>query len=246
MLKPEFASELRFLEEKMGQLIVLEGDLLVCRSGRKLRPERMDSSDPETTARCLKDLTRINALLGGYRSLCRVMRLLVPREEPFTVLDVGAASGDMGVALCKSFRNAVVTSLDRRELHLRFGHGQRVAADAFSLPFRPRSFDFVICSLFLHHFENEQATSLLARMRAVASRAVVVLDLERHPVPYYFLPATRLLLGWDAVTVSDGSISVEAGFRPGELLALARAAGAERPQVRRHWPWFRLSLVMAA
>jgi ubiquinone/menaquinone biosynthesis C-methylase UbiE len=174
------------------------------------------------------------------------MRPLVSRGEHFTVLDVGAASGDMGAALRKHYKDAVVTSLDRRELHLQLGRGQRVAADAFHLPFRPRSFDFVICSLFLHHFQNAQITELLAQMRTVARRAVVALDLERHPLAYYFLPATRYLLGWHEVTVSDGCISVEAGFRPGELFALARSAGAERSQVRRHRPWFRLSLVMAA
>lgn len=206
----------------------------------------MDASDPETTARCLNDLTRINAFLGGYRVLRGLIRPLVSQDERFTALDVGAASGDMGAALRKVFRDAVVTSLDRRELHLRFGRGQRVAADAFRLPFRPRSFDFVICSLFLHHFENVQIADLLAQMRTVARRAVVVLDLERHPLAYYFLPATRLLLGWHDVTVNDGCISVEAGFHPGELFALARAAGAERPRVRRHRPWFRLSLVMDA
>jgi 2-polyprenyl-3-methyl-5-hydroxy-6-metoxy-1,4-benzoquinol methylase len=206
----------------------------------------MDSSDPETTARCLGDLTRLNALLGGHRILRGVMRQMVSRDERFTVLDVGAASGDMGAALSKHFRSAVVTSLDRRELHLRSGRGQRVAADAFHLPFRPRSFDFVICSLFLHHFENARITELLAQMRTAARRAVVVLDLERHPLAYYFLPATRYLLGWHEVTVSDGCISVEAGFRRRELAALARAAGADRPRVRKHRPWFRLSLVMAA
>jgi hypothetical protein len=35
----------------------------------------------------------------------------------------------------------------------------------------------------------------------------------------------------------------EAGYA---LPVKARAAGASRPQVRRHRPWFRLSLVMAA
>ncbi len=206
----------------------------------------MDSSDPETTHSNLNDLKRINRLFGGYRILIGVMRSLVSRDERFTVLDVGAASGDMGAALRRRYRNAVVTSLDRRELHLQAGSGQRVAGDAFHLPFRPRSFDFVFCSLFLHHFEDAQITELLARMRQLARRAVVVLDLERHPFPYYFLPATRHLLGWHDVTVNDGCISVEAAFRPRELAALAKAAGAQEPKVRRHRPWFRLSLVMAA
>jgi 2-polyprenyl-3-methyl-5-hydroxy-6-metoxy-1,4-benzoquinol methylase len=219
---------------------------LVCSNGRVLRPERMDSSDPATTARCLSDLKRVNSLLGGYRVLAGAMRSLTARDERFSVLDVGAASGDMGAMLRKRYRNAVVTSLDRRELHLQAGTGRRVAGDAFDLPFRPRSFDFVLSSLFLHHFENSQITDLLARMKTVARRAVLAVDLERHPIAYYFLPATQHLLGWHDVTVNDGRISVEAGFRAEELERIARAAGAADPKVRRHRPWFRLSLVMAA
>lgn len=206
----------------------------------------MDSSDAETTRRCLEDLKRINRLLGGYRVLIGLLRRLVSPEDRFSVLDVGAASGDMGVELRKRFKNAVATSLDRRELHLRAGSGQRVAGDAFHLPFRPRSFDFVICSLFLHHFEDAQITALLAQMRLAARRAVVAVDLERHFLAYCFLPATRPLLRWQEITVSDGCISVEAAFRPDELAALAKAAGAEGSRVRRHRPWFRLSLVMPA
>lgn len=211
-----------------------------------MRPERMDSSDAETTRRCLEDLKRINRLLGGYRILNGLMRRLVSPGERFSVLDVGAASGDVGAALRKRFKNAVVTSLDRRELHLRMGSGQRVAADAFHLPFRPRSFDFVVCSLFLHHFEDAQIPALLARMRLAARRAVVAVDLERHFLAYCFLPATRPLLRWQEITVSDGCVSVEAAFRPDELAALAKAAGAAGSRVRRHRPWFRLSLVMPA
>lgn len=176
----------------------------------------------------------------------QAMRSLVKRDERFSVLDVGAGSGDAGAMLQRYYGQAEAISLDRRELHLQAGSGRRVAGDAFHLPFRPGSFDFVVSSLFLHHFGDAQIADLLAQMRSVARRAVVVVDLERHPIAYYFLPATRHLLRWHDVTVNDGCISVEAGFRAEELERIARAAGAADPKVRRHRPWFRLSLVMAA
>lgn len=139
-----------------------------------------------------------------------------------------------------------MTSVDFCPLHLGRAQPPRVAADAFRLPFPNKSFDFVVCSLLLHQFGDAQIIELIRAFRGIARRALVVLDLERHPLPYYFLPATRWLFRWQELTVHDGRISVEAGFRASELAALARAAGGAGFTVRKHRPWFRLSLVLPA
>jgi SAM-dependent methyltransferase len=118
-----------------------------------------------------------------------------------------------------------------------------VCGDAFRMPFRKRSFDFVHCSLFLHHFPDDQVVELLRNFGAVARRAVVLTDLERNPLAYYFLPLTRWIFGWDPITLHDGPISVEAGFHAGELEQLARDAGLVDPRVSVHRPAFRLALV---
>ena len=78
----------------------------------------------------------------------------MPDGQPFSVLDVGAASGDMGACIRQWYPAAKVTSLDYVASHLAGSPGQRVAGDAFRLPFRPASFDYVFCSLFLHHFRG--------------------------------------------------------------------------------------------
>lgn len=171
------------------------------------------------------------------------MRGLVNRTESFTVLDVGAASGDMGAALRRSYPHAVVTSLDRSAVHLADAAQPKVVADAFRLPFGPASFDFVFNSLFLHHFSNDQVAELFRDFKRVARRAVVAIDLERGPLAYYFLPRTRWLFRWQSITLNDGPISVQAAFKREELLALAREAGLEQARVTVHRPWARLSLV---
>jgi len=168
---------------------------------------------------------------------------LVKTEEAFSVLDVGAASGEMGTVLRGLFPNSTVISLDHRSLHLAEATPPKVVANAFRLPFGPASFDFVFSSLFLHHFSNEQVVDLLACFRQVARRAVLAIDLDRGPLAYHFLPASRWLFRWHDITISDGQISVQAAFQREELLALAVRAGLGWARVKVHRPWSRLSLV---
>lgn len=210
---------------------------------RVIQPEILDDVPSEQARASLRDLVRINRLLGGHEVLRKRLRELVRTEERFTFLDVGAASGDMGGAVRKLFPHSELTFLDYRPDHLRQAVGTRVVADAFHLPFRSRSFDFVHCSLFLHHFQDEGVVELLRSFGHLARRAVVLSDLERHPVAYAALPLTRWLFGWDPITLYDGPISVQAAFHADELAALAQKAGLPAVDVRVHRPAFRLSLV---
>jgi hypothetical protein len=100
----------------------------------------------------------------------------------------------------------------------------------------------VFCSLFLHHFTDEEVVELLNGFGEVARKAVLVIDLERNPIPYYFIAWSRPLLGWDPVTVHDGAISVEAAFRREELEELARRAGLRNPRARVYRPAFRIAM----
>ena len=213
------------------------------RSGRVVRTELLDSASAEQAKENLLDLVRINRWLGGHAIARRLMREIARPGESVSVLDVGAASGDMGEAIRAVQPRATVVSLDRRQLHLANAADPRVVADAFHLPFAARSFDIVFCSLFLHHFSDRQVVELLRELHGLARRALVVIDLERNRLAWWFLPLTRRLFGWTSMTVHDGCVSVEASFRKTELERLADAAGLPAPTVRRHLPWFRLSMV---
>ncbi len=213
------------------------------RNGRVVQTELLDCATAQEAKENLRDLVRINRWLGGHAIARRLMREIAAPDEAISVLDVGAASGDIGAAIRAAYPRARVTSLDRRRLHLAAAADPRVVADAFHLPFAARSFDVVICSLFLHHFSDRQVVSLLRELNERARRALVVIDLERSRLAWWFLPLTRRLFGWGSMTVHDGCVSVKASFRKTELERLADAAGLRAPRVRRHPPWFRLSIV---
>ncbi len=219
---------------------------LPCISGRVRRAELLDAAEASEAARNLRELARINRWFGGHRTLLKLFSDLVRPHEAFSLLDVGAASGDMGLALRKRFSQASIVSLDRQPSHMQSAVSPQVAADALALPFASASFDFVLCSSLLHHFSEDQAITLLREMHRLARRAVVVLDLERNPLAYFFLPLTRALFGWSELTVHDGCASVEAAFRLPELNCLAQSLAPARIILRRHYPWFRISLVALA
>ena len=211
---------------------------------RVIRPELLDDADPAEARPSLQDITRINKYFGGYRVLRKIMASIAQPTDAFTVLDVGAASGDMGRQIHLSFPNARVTAFDYRLQHLAAAASPKIVGDAFHLPFRPRSFDVVFCSLFLHHFQDAEVVALLAAFGEVSRRAVCVIDLDRGPFSYHFVPATRWLFGWHPITLHDAPASVAAGFKRRELEDLANAAGLIAPQVTVHRPWGRLSLVV--
>jgi SAM-dependent methyltransferase len=215
-----------------------------CASGRVLRSERLESSAPAAVERNLRDIARLNRWFGGHRTLLKLLKEFVEPADHFSILDVGAASGDMGKCIAKRYPNANVISLDRQPIHLKRANPPKVAADAFALPFADGTFDFVMCSFFLHHFSESEIIELLKEMRRVTRRALIVLDLERHLLAYCFLPLTRLFFDWSDLTVHDGCISVEAAFTREELATLGLTLCPSWPSTRRHFPWFRLSLVV--
>lgn len=217
--------------------------LMSFRRGRYIMPEILDDQVPERAAPSLSDIVRINRYTGGHRVLRQAMAASVRPEDRFTMLDVGAASGDAAAIVRREYPNARVVSLDYRMHHVWTAPGDQIVADGFALPLRPRSFDIVYCGLFLHHFSNDQIAVLLRSFGTIAKRLVIANDLERHVLAYYFLPATRWLFRWDPLTLHDGPISVQAGFTRNELEELARKAGLQQVRVRRSRPAFRLCLL---
>ena len=212
-------------------------------SKRLIRPELLDHVTPEEARPNLADLVRINRHFGGHSVLRKVLGRVVGRNERFTLLDIGAASGDTARLIQELYPRASVTSLDYNAVNLGAAPEPKIIADAFRLPIAPGRFHFVLCSLFLHHFNDEQVVELLRGFYAAAHRALLICDLERHILPYLFLPATKPLSQWGRITVHDGIISVRASFRADELLQLAHKAGIHVAEVQVHRPAFRISLV---
>jgi hypothetical protein len=109
-----------------------------------------------------------------------------------------------------------------------------VEADAIR-DFPEGPWDLVVINLFLHHLDDDEVVALLAAVRRTAD-ALLAQDLLRGRFGYLLAWFGMRLLSRSRVGHVDGPLSVRAGFRRSELLALARRAGLATARVRVSWP----------
>jgi len=220
---------------------------------RSYELEHLDKGDytPEEYEGCLAELRWINEWLGDARALKRSLLAWIERAglREFSVLDVGAGSGELLRVIATEARahdwRTRLVGLELNERSARaileesrgFEEIAAVRGDAFRLPFASDAFDFVLCSLFTHHFRDEDIVRVLREFARVARRRIFVIDLHRHPVAYYFYTTIGRLLLHNRLIREDGALSIRRSFRPRELQRLAEQAGLKRVEVRRHFPY---------
>lgn len=206
---------------------------------RSKKLERLDTGDytEQEYARWQREMKYIHAIFGEQRALKNTLFRDIRSEgsNKFSVLDVGAGSGGLLREL-KNWTSHGDAFLVGAELD--GGAARSINVDgiaglqcgALRLPFGDKSFDYVFCTLFLHHLDDEPAVRLLQEMSRVAARRIYVIDLNRHPLAYY---AYRFF-GWPFLqrfTLEDGALSILRSRTPDELLQLADRAGLKNATV---------------
>jgi SAM-dependent methyltransferase len=223
---------------------------------RSEKLELIDTGDytPREYEGCLRELRRVNHYLGDTWALRKTLLREIETQNlrKFSVLDVGAGSGELLRAVAEFAKDKKSAQLVGLELNERsalaileesknFAEISSIRADALSLPFADATFDYAICSLFTHHFKDEKVVEILAEMKRVARRKIFVIDLHRHALAYFLYTTAGRLFLYNRLIRHDGALSILRSFRPRELEDLAAAAKLENVSVERHFP-FRLVL----
>jgi ubiquinone/menaquinone biosynthesis C-methylase UbiE len=189
---------------------------------------------------CLIELRRVNEWLGDAQAL----RSSLLKE--IETIDVGAGSGELLRVAAKwareDHRKARLVGLELNERSAQaildesgeFPEISAVRGDAFKLPFADEQFDYTLCSLFTHHFKDEDVVKLLREMSRVARRGIFVIDLYRHPIAYYFYTTVGRLFLHNRLIREDGALSILRSFKPDELRDLGRRAGLANVSVHEH------------
>jgi ubiquinone/menaquinone biosynthesis C-methylase UbiE len=218
---------------------------------RSYELEHLDKGDytPEEYEGCIVELQKVNQWLGDASALRNSLLKDVEAEglRTFSVLDVGAGSGElMRVAAHwarQTGRDARLVGLEMNERSARaiLDESRKwkiasVRADAFKLPFEDRQFEYVICSLFTHHFRDPQVVALLCEMGRVARRKIFVIDLHRDAVAYFFYTTVARLFLHNRLIREDGALSILRSFKTEELESLGRQARLREVTVEKHFP----------
>jgi ubiquinone/menaquinone biosynthesis C-methylase UbiE len=220
---------------------------------RSYELEHLDKGDytPEEYEGCIVELQRVNRWLGDSRALRRSLLESVAAQEvkEFSVLDVGAGSGELLRFIAtwseKKKKTATLIGLEFNERSAgaivaesqEWPNIRSVRGDALNLPFANDSFDYVMCSLFTHHFRENDIVRILREMQRVARKEIVVIDLHRHPIAYAFYTTLGKLFLYNRLIREDGALSILRGFKPDELRVLGEEAGLYDVSVERRFPY---------
>ena len=224
---------------------------------RSYQLERIDTGDytEQEYEQFLREIRLVNRFAGDNWALRKTLLREIERAnlQSFSVLDVGAGSGELLRTIAKFARQPNRQSkLFGLELNARsaeaiveesenFAGIFAVRGDALNLPFADNAFDYTICSLFTHHFTDANVVRILEEMSRVSRRKIFVVDLHRHRGAYFFYKIFCAGFQISRLVREDGSLSILRSFKPNELENFGRKASVDEISVKRYFP-FRLVL----
>ena len=164
--------------------------LLVNTSQRSNQREIMDdfSLEGEMFRDTLNKLERINRTLGGntvtINGINKLIRQQKSAQDPITIIDLGCGHGDILRDVAKfGRRNGLrfqLIGIDAnpdaiayaQELSEAYEELSFKTIDIFSEEFKQLEFDIVLCTLFVHHFKNEELEPFLKMLLQKAKRVL--------------------------------------------------------------------------
>ena len=220
--------------------------------------ELMDAPDiPADEMRVtLDELAVINSVLGGYApSLDGICSLLPDGCRRVRILDVGTGGGDTPRHIVQwATRHGIDATVVGVDLSLPAIEYAREKGKGYQgLEYRcidvrrlrvEEPFDIVHTALTLHHFDDENAVSVLRTIYSLARWGIVINDLQRHPVAYHSIAWLARCLSKSRLIKNDAPLSVLRAFTREELAGLV--AGAGLPSARITWRWaFRWQVIVS-
>ena len=182
----------------------------------------------------LDKLEIINRLLGGnsvtIKGLSKLL-LTQSRSNTITIIDLGCGHGDILRDVAKYGRknkykfkligidanpNAIAYA---QELSNDYPEISFETGDIFSEDFNKQTYDIILCTLFLHHFESNKLITFLKSATDKATIGAVINDLHRHRMAYYLFKLVGIFIK-NKMVKEDGLTSVLRAFKKKEINAI--------------------------
>jgi len=190
---------------------------------------------------CLTKLGRIGKFLGAEKATIRALEKGMDLHDVKTILDVGSGGGDFAARLALRYPNAKVCGLDIEEDAIEYAQAKWgtipnlsfVRKDLYEL--ESTSFDVVTSTLCCHHLTDEELVPFLQKMQQIATKKVVINDLQRSKIAYFLFKIISPILFPNPLIFHDGLVSITRGFVYREWQELL--CHFPRKEIRWHWPF---------
>lgn len=226
---------------------------------RSDREEIMDNFDLKgrELAEILKDLNRVNAVLGGNKVTINGIKKVL-KEHPvkeLRILDVGCGDGSMLREVAKFGRKKEwdmrLLGVDAnegaiaiaREGSEAFPEIQYEVQNIFSDEFKKQKFDLILCTLTLHHFKDNEIRQLLEIFVNSCRLGIVINDLQRSRTAYRLFKLFSAVFLKKEIAKKDGLTSILRGFKQEDLKAYGHNLDVSFQEI--NWKWaFRYQWVL--
>jgi len=238
-------------------------------STRSKEKEILDRDDVpfEDIYRNMKELNRINSLLGGHSITIQGVKTLLDKTKTngkdslktaqhhlsskMIICEIGCGGGDNLAAIHRAFPgnkyHYIGIDIKKECIDTAINQYPGLNAEWVVSDFKKYHFDqkpsVIFSSLFCHHFSNEEIISMLQWMKKRATKGFVINDLHRNVIAYYSIKWLTTIFSKSYLVKNDAPISVKRGFRKSEWIQLLNAAGIKRFTVKWKWAFRHLVIV---
>jgi hypothetical protein len=108
--------------------------------------------------------------------------------------------------------------------------------------FKELQFYIITCTLFCHHFKDNELVSLFRQLRKQVRLGIVVNDIHRHWFAYHSINFLTYFFSRSFMVRNDAKLSVLRSFKRKELAVFLEQAGFKKINIA--WKWaFRFQVV---
>jgi ubiquinone/menaquinone biosynthesis C-methylase UbiE len=171
-----------------------------------------------------------------------LLRRVAQLGHRLRVLDIGSGAGELVLALASSPHVAEVTGVDlsaplvqvaQERAHAQGAKAEFLTADGADLPFPEGSFDLVVATLTLHHWENPEGVLREAKRVLAPGGTLLLVDLRRDAAAV--VVGAFAAAGWVRRRLNGRSAGMAdafaSSFVPWEAALLLVRAGFRAPKV---------------
>mgnify|MGYP001116367673 CR=1 FL=1 len=201
----------------------------------------------------LKELDRINHLLGGYSITFKALKKVLREDKSYTIVDIGSGGGDTLKRIFswskKQKLKVNLVGVDLKQTCIDYSERNNpnsaitfICDDYRSLQSHLKEIDVIHACLFCHHLTSEQIVELI-QFTLKQNATLVINDLQRNWFAYYSIKILTRIFSKSYLVKNDAPLSVLRGFVRSELQEILQNSGATNYTIRYKWA-FRYEVIV--